>query len=239
MPSAANPQTLNRYSYGLNNPVKFADPTGHWVETALDIAGIAYDIYEINRDGLNWVNGIALGVDVACAVLPIATGGGMVVRAVAHADDAFDAVHAANAFVDVAHIVENASDVAGGVTKAAKSASKYWDLRHAGIGTDTVSNLKKLVKQNHLKDVQVHHLIEERFAKLLNLDPEKIPGIVLTKAEHQRFTNAWRDFIGYTGQKMSLTTKTASPEDVWKAAQEVYKDFPELLEAVRAALFPS
>ncbi|MGA7732678.1 MAG: hypothetical protein WCD37_15580 [Chloroflexia bacterium] len=25
----ANPQTLNRYAYALNNPVKYTDPTGH------------------------------------------------------------------------------------------------------------------------------------------------------------------------------------------------------------------
>ena len=30
--AAANPQELNRYSYGLNNPVKYTDPTGHCVE---------------------------------------------------------------------------------------------------------------------------------------------------------------------------------------------------------------
>jgi len=29
IPDLANPQDLNRYSYGLNNPVKYTDPTGH------------------------------------------------------------------------------------------------------------------------------------------------------------------------------------------------------------------
>jgi RHS repeat-associated protein len=28
--SLANPQSLNRYSYCLNNPLKYTDPTGHW-----------------------------------------------------------------------------------------------------------------------------------------------------------------------------------------------------------------
>src|SRR5262249_52915546 len=31
---APNPQELNRYSYGLNNPVKNTDPTGHCIEDA-------------------------------------------------------------------------------------------------------------------------------------------------------------------------------------------------------------
>jgi hypothetical protein len=29
VPSVANPQSLNRYSYVVNNPLRFADPTGH------------------------------------------------------------------------------------------------------------------------------------------------------------------------------------------------------------------
>ncbi len=30
MPDFTNPQCLNRYSYCLNNPLKYTDPTGHW-----------------------------------------------------------------------------------------------------------------------------------------------------------------------------------------------------------------
>lgn len=29
VPSAGNPQTLNRYSYAYNNPLRYSDPTGH------------------------------------------------------------------------------------------------------------------------------------------------------------------------------------------------------------------
>ena len=30
VPSPANPQSLNRYAYTLNNPLRYTDPSGHW-----------------------------------------------------------------------------------------------------------------------------------------------------------------------------------------------------------------
>ncbi|MFZ5909209.1 MAG: RHS repeat-associated core domain-containing protein [Chloroflexota bacterium] len=32
IPGAGNPQNLNRYSYVRNNPLRYADPTGHWID---------------------------------------------------------------------------------------------------------------------------------------------------------------------------------------------------------------
>jgi hypothetical protein len=36
---AANPQELNRYAYGLNNPVKYTDPTGHCIGPVIVVCG--------------------------------------------------------------------------------------------------------------------------------------------------------------------------------------------------------
>lgn len=45
VPQASNPQAYNRYSYGYNNPVKYSDPTGHYVEDTLD--GDCTEHYEV------------------------------------------------------------------------------------------------------------------------------------------------------------------------------------------------
>ncbi|MEP7134620.1 MAG: RHS repeat-associated core domain-containing protein [Chloroflexota bacterium] len=39
VPGAANPQALNRYSYTLNNPLRYTDPTGHMAVSDTNEAG--------------------------------------------------------------------------------------------------------------------------------------------------------------------------------------------------------
>ncbi len=39
VPSPSSPQSLNRYSYCLGNPLRYADPTGHWVWIPILAAG--------------------------------------------------------------------------------------------------------------------------------------------------------------------------------------------------------
>jgi len=58
----------------------------------------------------------------------------------------------------------------------------------------------------------------------------------MTKEEHRAFTNRWREAIKYNSKghsgKEVLTTSGANKEDIRKAAQEIYEDYPELLEVV-------
>jgi len=105
VPEPGAPQSLNRYAYVYNNPLKYTDPTGHWIESAVDIAFIAYDIWDITQNGLTWDNGLALAADVGGLLLPGLTGLGMAVRggkaakaaaeAASHGDEAADLARSA------------------------------------------------------------------------------------------------------------------------------------------------
>jgi len=75
--------------------------------------------------------------------------------------------------------------------------------------------------------LEAHHLIEQRFAGTLGVNPRTMGAIALTPAEHQMFTNAWRRAIPYgTG------TATASRQQIMAVARDIYKDYPEILQAL-------
>lgn len=57
-------------------------------------------------------------------------------------------------------------------------------------------------------------------------------SVAVTKDEHQIFTNAWRQVIPYGTDYSSLTKK-----QIWDAAQEIYKDSPELLNAAKKQIY--
>jgi len=147
VPDPANPQSLNRYAYVVNNPLKYRDPTGHWFETALDIAGIAWDIYDIHKNGLNWTSGLALTVDVVCLVVPIATGGGAAVRAVSKVDDIADTVRVVNVTgdaADAARAVDVPEFFNRTIDRAVTNPKGYTlrpsDLADGGLGLSTISD---------------------------------------------------------------------------------------------------
>ncbi len=106
VPEAGNALDYHRYAYVRFNPLKYTDPSGHWLETAWDIFSIGLTLNDIREEGLTWQNGLALAVDVTTAILPgvpafagVTMKGG---KAVAHADDLLGAAKVAGRLTDSA-----------------------------------------------------------------------------------------------------------------------------------------
>jgi RHS repeat-associated protein len=82
MGSPSSPQTQNRYAYANNNPTTNTDPSGHVVDTFVDVAFIVFDVTSLtfgpekDRES-NW---LALMADIGTAFIPFVVGGGIVVR---------------------------------------------------------------------------------------------------------------------------------------------------------------
>ena len=90
-----NPQNLNRYSYVLNNPYKYTDPTGHVVWDVVDISLAALDINSfIDDPSLGNVFWAGLSVVSLLPILPNVAG--YVRYGEKAADKVTDAVKATN-----------------------------------------------------------------------------------------------------------------------------------------------
>lgn len=75
--------------------------------------------------------------------------------------------------------------------------------------------------------IQAHHLIERRFARQMGGNTDDWATIVVTRSEHQVFTNAWRRAIPY-----GAGTRTASRAQIEGTARQIYSDYPEILRAL-------
>ena len=80
-PLAGDYPQITPYAYGLNNPLKYKDPNGKWVETAWDIANLAMDAVSLESNikdgnfGAAMLDGVGLVLDLGAAILPVVPGG--------------------------------------------------------------------------------------------------------------------------------------------------------------------
>lgn len=129
------PANLSTYVYGVNNPLKYTDPTGAYLDLAIEVVSIGIGVASLVdnvRKGNYWsaaADAAGVVADVTLAVVPgvpggvglarkAATKGADVVATVAtKADDVRGATQAAR------RVAGKTDDVAGGGAKAAKSGN--------------------------------------------------------------------------------------------------------------------
>ena len=198
--------------------MNFVDPDGEVPSLIWDIASIGFGIdsfrdnYRAGKYGAAIFDGFGIALDVVAAFIPVIP-------------------------VDVGYIrqgsrVVNLMDAGGDFLRLTGELQSF--EKAAEFGVDTYKNLRKNVDTVYGKGsgLQVHHLIEKRLASKLGINEDDIPAIVLTKEEHQKFTNAWRNEIGYKGDKTDINTTNADADAIMEAAQRIYKDYPELLRFI-------
>jgi RHS repeat-associated protein len=129
IPEPQNAQAHNRYAYSVNNPVKYTDPSGHWVETAFDVISLGMTINDIRNEGFTFWNTVSLVTDIASIILPaVPAGASHVIRAFKYGNKV---INAADTVGDVTKIItkaDDALDVARQTTAAVTKADMVADL---------------------------------------------------------------------------------------------------------------
>ena len=230
IPNLGNPQSYNRYSYVLNNPLRYTDPSGHsWVPWWEEVKG-QWAVDEMVRAHTEYGNYTQFMDARRKNAIPTANDLGAV-TAGAHAAGGMASAYIT---VEASIVAPEARMAAGGTTiekaeivaegQTAKQGLSQFS-RASEFGIKSYNDLRKLTSGTGL---EAHHIIEQRFAALLGKDAGDMSAVALTRAEHAAFTKAWRQAIPY-GQG----TANATVEQVRAAAQQIYKNYPELLKSAQ------
>ena len=203
-----DPLSLNYYTYCYNNPVRYRDPSGNVpLDTILDVVSFIDSCIQFATSP-SWVNAGFLAWDLL-SLIPYVPGSYVVkgIRLIGKADDIAD-------IAKTLAKVDNAADAANHIAKNGKSLLMSY------------SDWKKIIKNLDIKGLEVHHLIEKRFANKLGLKKNSILSIAIDPDTHAAITKAFREAIGYKYDfSKSLRTNTVDPYEIWDTLVTVYREF--------------
>ena len=170
----SNLQSFNRYAYANNNPYRYVDPDGRYVEAAFEAASIAvgFDSLRGNIQAGNWgaatVDGLGLVADGIMSALPVAPGVvGLGIKAVRETG-------------------EVAAKEAGELASAANYRSLFKQAR-----PDLPSGW------------QVHHSMPQRYEELMRASGVNVHDVQFLRGVspqvHSKITTEWARFYKAAG----------------------------------------
>lgn len=202
----SRPQGYNLWCYCLNDSINSSDHSGTIIETVIDLASIGWSLADFLKQP-SWYNLGFLAWDVGAACIPFAPGS-YVAKGVVKGLK----LGSKNGNKIAIKVATRAADLnKGNLNKANDS----------GMIIGKYKGLKKLCKG--VKGVEVHHIIEKRFKKLFDVNPNHFAAIPLEPSLHQEITNRWRRQFGY-----GMNYKTITKSKMKKAIHKVYYDMGDL-----------
>jgi RHS repeat-associated protein len=199
-------QDWNRYDYVGNNPVVYVDPSGR----CRGLSGAAFDacaavvmttaagVHQANeyREDIFFPDADTTFADRLEASIVVGGGSVLFAAGTVEAGGAIFGGGPLTTAIGSGNIIGGGSGIAavcanGKCESTAKLGLNSFS-RAAEFGINAYNQLRPYTQGTGL---QRHHLVEQRFARVLGGNPCNWPSIALTPQEHQAFTNAWRNFI--------------------------------------------
>ncbi|MCF8018622.1 MAG: hypothetical protein K9L62_04365 [Vallitaleaceae bacterium] len=138
-----DPLSLNLYTYCHNNPLTYIDPSGHYIDTALDAGFITYDIKQLIKNPKSIENWAAFFADIAGAALPVVTGAGAGVRAgFKITDKNMDLMRIADKAADNGKVLNKGGTASGADNIATGAKLKEFYRQAEKYGTGSIKELE-------------------------------------------------------------------------------------------------
>jgi len=238
------PSTLNPYTYVTNDPATLTDPSGE--NPFLIAAGVGgllggaiygYGSQVVRNLGQGMCFWNALSYNISAGEVALYAGVGGILGF--GMGGATMGIQAAVAYLGIGTTIGTQLSADGDPTNKVKAVVQGFGNLSQGLryGIQQASQLKNVVSGTGL---QVHHIIEQRFAPALEQSTAQARqwlSVAVTPEEHQAFTNAWRSAIGYINSGNPINTGTVTIDRLWLEAQDIYSQYPALLEAARQTIF--
>lgn len=171
-----NASTLNLYNYCGSNPIAYEDSTGHFWETAFDVASLAWSAYDFVKKP-NLVNGLFLAWDVVALVAPFVPGSYVAkgIKLVSKGTKYLSkALKSTKKLTKTAKVIDKVYDTSKAIKKAkqavksAESAAEVAAKRRKIQKIATKNNVDKLVKSIDIQSSSKGKRLTEEAAEQLN-----------------------------------------------------------------------
>ena len=193
--------TWHLYAYCANAPVNYVDPTGHAIETLLDVAGLGYSIYQFKKVQTLANAGYILW-DLTSVFVPFMPG--------SYAIRATEKISKRNRKINTIEF------------SIPNTVAECRDPANLTVGP--YNKLDKMFKNQKYGKIEVHHIIEKRFRTLFDgFSPRKYPSVVLGKDIHKEITRRFKDAYG-----RGKGYRTIDKAKMKSIVREVYHDMPAL-----------
>lgn len=173
------------------------NPSGHWIETAMDIASLGLSVSEFMNKP-SWVSAGSLVWDIGATFLPFVPGSW-------------------------------SGRTGKCILKVANKASDFKSNKNFVIG-----KYKAVRKIFRRRGYECHHIIEQRFVAMFNLNKNDFPAVEITKDLHKEISRRWIRAIGKKPRfnfDKDYYRKKYNKADLKRAIRYVYKDMPKLMDA--------